>query len=117
MARGDSKEEEGQRLGEYKAQSFDGDLFTFNVILATFLALLTLLHCRMYLHRGWLLELGGVCVAFGMAVCLQRFVRSKRTLSVMRMGWASSFSNDEVQCTHFDFRGGVELNRFYQNRF
>ena len=42
-ARGDSEEAEGRRLGEYKAQSFDGDLFTFNVILTTFLALLTIL--------------------------------------------------------------------------
>ena len=39
--------------------------------LTTFLALLTLLDsCSLYLHRGGLLELGGGCDAFGMAVCL-----------------------------------------------
>jgi len=65
-ARGDSKEEEGRHLGEYKAPSFDDDLQTFNVILTIFLSLLTLLDCRMYLRRGWLLklEVGVVCIAF-----------------------------------------------------
>ena len=89
-------------------------MLPFNVILTTFLALLTFLDCRMYLYKGWLLELGGVCIAFGMAVCLlQMFVRSKVTLSVMIMGWASSCSNDEVPCVHFGCRGSVELNRFF----
>ena len=65
-ARGDSKKEEGRHLGEYKAPSFDDDLHTFNVLLTIFLALLTLLDCRMYLRRGWLLklEVGVVCIAF-----------------------------------------------------
>ena len=63
-ARGYSKEEEGRHLGEYKAPSFDDELNTFNVILTIFVALLTLLDCRMYLRRGWLLELGVVCIAF-----------------------------------------------------
>ena len=85
-AKGDSKKEEGRHLGEYKAPSFDDDLHTFNVFLTIFLALLTLLDCRMYLRRGWLPKLEVVCITFLMAVCLQRFVRIKRTLSVMRKG-------------------------------
>ena len=50
------------------------------------LALLTLLDCRLYLRRGGLLELGGSCIAFGMAFYLQRFVSQKAGLGsdVMR---------------------------------
>ena len=67
---------------------------TFNVILTIFLSLLTLLDCRMYLRRGWLLklEVGVVCIAFWLAVCLQGLVRIKRTLKVRECKMPASVS-------------------------
>ena len=40
--------------------------------------------------RNGLLEQGGGCVAFGMVVCLQRFIGRKQASAGMKMGLVSS---------------------------